>query len=193
MAAFVSADLQAGGHWFESSTAHQPSHTGVHHLARMLIPFDVSYAHEVLTWAQDARELSAWAALDKRPDVSVFADWHADADVSAFLLLEAGKPIAYGEVWLERAERSVEFARILVSPVHRRRGVGSRLMGLLMELAQADSIEAFWLRVVCDNQPALRLYGSLGFAPVAEPEQRRLNADQRREYVWLRRPPGLEP
>ena len=53
----------------------------------MLIPFDVSHAHEVLTWAQDARELSAWAALDQRPDVSVFADWHADEDISAFVLL----------------------------------------------------------------------------------------------------------
>jgi len=157
----------------------------------MLIPFDVSYAHEVLAWARDAQELSAWAALQERPDGSVFADWHADEDISGFVLLEAEQPIAYGEVWLERAERSVEFARILVSPAHRRRGVGSRLMGLLMERAPTDSIDAFWLRVVPDNQPALGLYGSLGFVPVAEPEQRRLNAEQGREYVWLRRPPGM--
>ena len=155
----------------------------------MLIPFDVSHAHEVLTWAQDARELSDWAALDERPDASVFAGWHADEDISAFVLLDAGKPIAYGEAWREPAERSVEFARILVSPAHRRRGVGSRLMGLLMGRAAADWVDAFWLRVVPDNQPALALYGSLGFEPAAESEQRRLNAIQRREYVWLRREP----
>jgi len=68
----------------------------------------------------DARELAAWAALDERPDVSVFAKWQSDEDISAFVLLDAQTPIAYGEIWLEPDERSVEFARVLVAPTHRR-------------------------------------------------------------------------
>ncbi len=153
----------------------------------MLQPFDLSHAHEALAWAQDARELAAWAALDHRPDVSVFADWHSDPDISAFVLLEGDTPVAYGEIWLELAEREVEFARLLVAPAHRRHGIGSRLMRLLMQRAPVDSIDEFWLRVVPDNEPALALYATLGFNPVAEPEQRRMNAEKPRDYVWLRR------
>jgi ribosomal protein S18 acetylase RimI-like enzyme len=153
----------------------------------MLVSFDSSHAPEILRWPRGAPEFSAWAALDAPPDASVFATWHADEDIAAYVLLEDGSPVAYGEIWSERAERSVEFARILVAPAHRRRGVGARLMRLLLERAAADWVDAFWVRVVPGNRPALGLYRALGFEPVPEARQHTLNATQKRRYVWLRR------
>ena len=154
----------------------------------MLIAFDDTYARAILTWPRNRCELSFWASLDDRPDVSVFSDWHADEDVSAFVLLEERTPVAYGEIWREREERSVELARILVSPTRRRCGIGSRLIRLLMRRGAFAELEAFWVRVVPENQAALGCYASLGFVPASEPEQCDLNAGQPREYVWLSRP-----
>ena len=155
----------------------------------MLIPFDTSHADKVLAWTQDARELEAWAALDARPDASVFETWHADEDIAAFVLLDAGAPVAYGEIWREPAEREVEFARILVAPKHRRRGVGSRLLLELMERASnLDGVDTFWIRVLPGNDGAIALYAALGFEPAPADEQARLNEPQPRDYVWLRRP-----
>lgn len=153
----------------------------------MLVHFNPIHAGEVLAWPQSEQELSFWASLDKQPDASVFSDWHADEDVSGFVLLEEGGLLAYGEIWREPGERSVELARILVSPARRRSGVGSRLVSLLIEHAGVAELDAFWVRVVPENQAALGCYASLGFVPASASEQRQLNAGQPREYVWLSR------
>ena len=152
-----------------------------------LIPFEAAHADTVLSWPQGPSELAAWAALDAPPDASIFTKWHADPDISGHVLLDEGKPVAYGEVWAERDERSVEFARILVAPRHRRRGVGTKLMDMLLAHASGDWVESFWLRVVPDNRPALELYRSLGFERAPEHELAGLNAAQPRRYVWMRK------
>ena len=46
----------------------------------------------------------------------------------AFVLCDARRPVAYGEVWIDEKEQEVELARILVDPGFRRRGHGARLL-----------------------------------------------------------------
>jgi ribosomal protein S18 acetylase RimI-like enzyme len=49
-----------------------------------------------------------------------------------------------------------------VRPSHRRSGAGRQLVQAIIELAR-QKVEQIQLSVVSDNQPALRLYQSLGF------------------------------
>ncbi len=49
-----------------------------------------------------------------------------------------------------------------VRPTHRRSGAGRQLVQAIIELAR-QKVEQLQLSVVSDNQPAIRLYHSLGF------------------------------
>ncbi len=49
-----------------------------------------------------------------------------------------------------------------VRPTHRRSGAGRQLVQAIIELAR-QKVEQLQLSVVSDNQPALRLYQTLGF------------------------------
>lgn len=156
----------------------------------MLVAFQPRHAPDVLSWARDARELAFWAALDEPPDRAVFERWHADEDITAFVLTEEGAPVAYGEIWDEPEEDSIELGRILVAPAHRRSGIGSRLVRELVGRAGARPV---WVRVLPDNAAALRLYESLGFERAPAARQRELNRPQPRDYVWLSSPPASAP
>jgi N-acetylglutamate synthase len=52
---------------------------------------------------------------------------------------------------------------LVVDPAHRRRGHGGALMAELLEWGAERGATTVWLHVETDNQPALALYGGLGF------------------------------
>ena len=62
-----------------------------------LRPFEGDHAPTILGWASNDTELGNWASLTARPSSSVFTDWHADADVHAYVLHDDDVPIAYGD------------------------------------------------------------------------------------------------
>lgn len=53
---------------------------------------------------------------------------------------------------------------IMVDPVHQSRGVGTAMMGALIECARQAGFEQMELEVVSDNSAAIGLYEKLGFA-----------------------------
>lgn len=69
-------------------------------------------------------------------------------------------------------EETPELA-IAVVPDWRRRGIGKDLLAALLEQARADGVKALSLSVRRDN-PAIALYESFGFRPVAERGDARL-------------------
>jgi len=53
---------------------------------------------------------------------------------------------------------------LVVDPAHRRQGLATQVMAALVEWAAEQGARTVWLHVETDNQPALRLYESLGFS-----------------------------
>ncbi|MFE0754212.1 GNAT family N-acetyltransferase [Inquilinus sp. NPDC058860] len=116
----------------------------------------------------------AWIELSDRPD----EDWLAlrsDPDDPVFRqMLDSivlpktfascridGRVVAtaYGVVH----DRLLVVESVATDPEHRQRGYGTRTVGHLMDWALTRGAGGACLQVVADNQPALALYGSLGF------------------------------
>lgn len=119
-------------------------------------------------------------------DVSVFQLWHADPDVHPYVLCDGAAPVGYGEVWVDETENEVELGRIIVRPASRSRGVGKRLVILLLQRAALSGFPDAFVRVVPDNHVAIACYRSAGFSLVPESVRGRYNRGQPLDYVWMR-------
>ena len=139
-------------------------------------------------WATSAGEARWWGghAVLWPVDPSIFRAWHADPDVRPYVLREDGVLLAYGEVWVDDDEQEVELGRIIVRPERRGRGVGRRVVRLLLDQAAQTGYRTAFLRVAAENAAALVCYQAAGFVPVPADEQRKFNQGQPVEYVWLR-------
>ncbi len=107
-----------------------------------LVEFLKSDAREVARWPTSAGEVLLWAgsAGGWPVDASVFRRWHADPDVKPYVLRAGEATVGYGELWTDESEQEVELARIIVNPDYRGRGLGKRLVGLLLERAALSSL-----------------------------------------------------
>jgi ribosomal protein S18 acetylase RimI-like enzyme len=154
--------------------------------------FRESDAPEVARWPSSLDEVRRWAGSDPGwpVDVSVFGRWHADLDVRPYIICDGEEPIGYGEVWVDEPEQEVELARIIVSPDQRGRGVGRRLVGLLLDRAALAGLPDAFVRVVPENGAAIGCYRAAGFSPVSEPEREEFNRGQPVDYVWMHYPLG---
>jgi ribosomal-protein-alanine N-acetyltransferase len=149
-----------------------------------LVPFTVDRAALVAGWVQSADEADKWCSRAEHPfPAEVVAGWSTQDDVAAYLLLDGGRPVGYGEVWADDEEDEAELARLLVAPGERGRGVGKALAAALAGRAGFDDV---FMRVRPDNAVALAAYRDAGFADVAQELQDEWNAPQPRPYTWLR-------
>jgi|SoimicmetaTmtHPA_FD_contig_41_5619846_length_804_multi_2_in_0_out_0_1 [ribosomal protein S18]-alanine N-acetyltransferase len=154
--------------------------------AGSLTPFESKLAEEVLAWVTSPDEASAWAGADLADGVGLFARWHRDPDVHPFVLRIDGALCGYGEVWEDRDEDEAEIARVLIRPDLRGRGLGRRLVGMLVARASGAGFDQVWLRVVPENVAAIACYLRAGFARTTPELEARFNAGQPRPYVWMR-------
>ena len=153
----------------------------------VLREFRKSDAREVARWPTSSEDVRRWAGNDPGwpVDVSVFGRWHAEPDVRPYVLCDGEEPVGYGEVWIDEPEQEVELARIIVSPDRRGRGVGQRLVRLLLERASLVGLPDAFVRVVPENGSALACYRGAGFSPVSESEREEFNRGQPVDYVWM--------
>lgn len=78
------------------------------------------------------------------------------------LVLEQDSRIqAYGIMSIEIS--SGHILNLCVRPELRQRGIGSRVLHHLLQLAEAAQVEAIFLEVRASNQPAIHLYHTAGF------------------------------
>ena len=154
--------------------------------------FRGSDAREIARWPGSLEEVRRWAGSDPGwpVDVAVFGRWHADPDVRPYVICEGKKQIGYGEVWVDEPEQEVELARIIVSPDKRGRGVGRRLVRLLLDRAALAGLPEAFVRVVPENGAAIGCYRGAGFSPVSEPEREVFNRGQPVDYFWMHHPLG---
>ena len=150
-----------------------------------LAPFDPLRAPTVSSWARTADEVRAWCALDHVPvPADVIAAWGREDGVTALALIDRGRLVGYGELWVDTAEREVELARLIVAPDLRRRGIGRRLVTELT--ARARSLHPrVVLRVHPDNAAARRCYEASGFVRASPAEEEQWNRGQPVPYVWM--------
>ena len=147
-------------------------------------PFTLDRAGLVASWCTSADEADMWCSRSEHPfPADVVAGWAAQPDVSAYVLLAEGEPVACGEVWSDEEEDEAELARLIVAPAARGRGVGRALTAALVANAGYENI---FLRVRPDNMVALATYRGAGFEDVAPELQAEWNAPQPRPYAWLR-------
>ena len=160
----------------------------------VLSPFQPSHATEVVAWVRSLVEARAWSshAGASLPTASIFETWHREPDDHPYLLTLDSVPVAYGEIWPDRAAAEIELARLIVRPDVRGLGIGRRLVEeLIAESAKFESagftFESAYVRVVPDNEIALACYCHSGFARVPDGDEKRFNEGQPTEYAWLRR------
>ena len=131
----------------------------------------------------DARAMIAYMErLTSEPDNNIMFDpgqfnyteereraWianHADSDKSIFLLAQHdGRVIAITELARLSAPTQSHVAGLGISidRDYRRLGLGTRLMGRLLDWARAHAIKRVELKVFARNHPAIALYAKFGF------------------------------
>ncbi|MFG1654903.1 GNAT family N-acetyltransferase [Micromonospora chersina] len=146
--------------------------------------FEASHSAAVAGWVLSAEECRRWC---NREEVSAEAvvGWAAESDVTAYVAVESGRPVAYGELWIDDEEHEVELARLIVAPANRGRGVGRELVARLTDEA-LRRYPAGFMRVHPDNEPALRCYAAAGYVRVPREQAEDWNSGQTVPYVWLR-------
>lgn len=155
-----------------------------------LVAFGAADPGVVVDWVRSPEEAVRWAGVVEFPaPAATLREWHADPDVVPFLLVVGGDPVAYGELWEDESE--VELARLVVAPKLRGRGLGHRLVEALVTEAERRGFDEIWLRVVPDNEIAIRCYRAAGFTRTTPEEEAGFNHGQPRAYVWMRYGPPV--
>ena len=99
------------------------------------------------------------AAFDHPWGAAEFEDLLAQSEVFA-LIVEGGF------ILMRAAAGESEVMTLAVAPSHRRRGAGRALLEAAMAQAEARAVDAVFLEVAADNDPAIALYRSAGFEQV---------------------------
>jgi ribosomal-protein-alanine N-acetyltransferase len=126
----------------------------------------------ISTWIHSEQECLRWAG----PRVSfpfdaaqLAAQLVPPLGGASYVLSDAsGTCLGFGQYW-QTTPDAAHLGRILVSPDHRGQSVGRLLCEQLLVLGRkACGVSKATLRVYKDNEPAIRLYRTLGFTAVPE-------------------------
>ncbi len=100
-----------------------------------LIPYSEEYGEYVRKWI-DCEETFQFVCRGKDfpPPENIIKTWQRST-VKSYLLIDSGKPVAYGELWRREEEMAFELGHILVEPYKRSQGYGSKLVELLYQRA----------------------------------------------------------
>jgi ribosomal protein S18 acetylase RimI-like enzyme len=122
---------------------------------------------ELLSWFSSREELRRFAGDNVAWPLTVdqLDRWRADPQVVAWSACPAPRTdVVVGHVQLVRTEPTTGLlARVAVSPDRRGQGLGTALVTAALEQAQQLGVRRLRLNVDRDNDPAIRLYASLGF------------------------------
>lgn len=127
---------------------------------------------ELMTWFRNGTDVEVWGGPKFRYPFTAEtfrSDCHWP-DMASYCLRDGdGRMLAFGQYY-DRNGR-INFARLVVHPLHRGRGVGGCLLQRLMEAgAEALGLDEFSLFVFRDNLPALQCYRRAGFEIAPYPD-----------------------
>ena len=126
----------------------------------------------MMVWFPDAESCQVWGGTEFRhpfTEETFVADTRCDSLPTYSLVGEAGELLGFGQYY-DRVGRC-HLSRLAISPEHRGRGLGTRLIEQLIELgAPALSASECSLFVARTNPAAARLYERLGFRVTPYPD-----------------------
>jgi RimJ/RimL family protein N-acetyltransferase len=124
---------------------------------------DLDFAFAALRAAMREYVAATWGAWDDPHQYALFAP---SFDLRTHRILRSGGEDT-GVLCVEARVHAIHLARIFLVPRFQRRGVGTRVVRALMEIAKADS-QPVELTVLRANLGARRFYERLGFRVVGE-------------------------
>jgi L-amino acid N-acyltransferase YncA len=104
---------------------------------------------------------------------AVIAQWSHNLDYHRalpILAVKEGKIIADASLHFSRAgsRRHIGEVRIIVDPDYRRQGLGTRMLNMLIDIAEEEGLERLMFELVSDTEEiAEHTARTLGFVPVA--------------------------
>lgn len=135
-------------------------------------PPDDAEIEELMQWFPNARSVDQWGGPRIRypfTQESFRHDCRLDEIYSYCLRDPDGTMCAFGQYY-DRDDRG-HLARLITHPHMRRRGIGKRLIRMLISAARTQSGHAqYSLFVYKDNGPAYRCYIALGFVVQEYPD-----------------------
>lgn len=133
-----------------------------------IIPYISEYSRDVRSWI-DCEETYYNLCRGKEfpPPPNVVETWQQN-DVTSYLLFSANRPVAYAELWKRSLEREIEITHLIVNPIKRDQGFGTKMLHLLYDRAsQHKGIMKVVLHILTENQEALGCYLAAGFELVS--------------------------
>ena len=126
----------------------------------------------LMDWFENRHEVEIWGGPEFRypfTRASFFEDIRWGRMLSYSLVNPAGELVGFGQIYDRNGH--IHLARLIVVPAQRGRGLGRRLIEMLMR-AGRDKMphERYSLFVFRDNRPAYECYRSLGFEVAEYPE-----------------------
>jgi ribosomal protein S18 acetylase RimI-like enzyme len=102
-----------------------------------IVPYTSEYSTTVRSWinSEETYDLVC-RGINYPPPEDVVDSWQRKG-VRSFLLYSHNRPVAYGELWERQVEQALEVAHLLVDPMRRGEGFGSKMAELLYERAAA--------------------------------------------------------
>jgi [ribosomal protein S18]-alanine N-acetyltransferase len=121
----------------------------------------------VVSWIRTPSECEDWAGSQVTFPVDLVAlpRTIGFTEHNAYVMAEDQSMIAFGQV-IDKPHGRQHLAKVIVSPVHRRRGYGRAFVA---ELLQRTTAERVSLNVQEDNSGAIALYAGAGFADAERP------------------------
>lgn len=114
----------------------------------------------MLPWTDEVKQ--AFVRMQFQAQDTYYHEQFRDAEFSVMEL--GGRPI--GRLYVDRRKDEIRVIDIALLPEHRGKGIGSRVMGSLLDEARKSGKP---VRIhVEKNNPALRLYRRLGFAKIED-------------------------
>lgn len=136
-----------------------------------LTPPSHDHLVEIMSWFPDRESCETWGGPQFRypfTESSFVEDLRLDETTSLCLLGEDDELLGFGQYYLR--EGRCHLARLVVPPEKRGRGLGQRLIALLIEAGcEHLGVDESSLFVLAHNEPAVRCYRSLGFEATRYP------------------------
>jgi ribosomal protein S18 acetylase RimI-like enzyme len=133
-----------------------------------IVPYTAEYSRTVLSWIDDEETLENLSRdIDYPPPEDLIESWQREG-ISSYLLMSDGKPVAYGEIWPRPLLLAVEIAHLLVDPVMRGRGLGTKMVNMLFDRgAQRPGVAKVMITFHSGDEAVLGCYVKAGFELVS--------------------------